>query len=350
MRRVRIPSRVVLNAVQRMFIGRQCTAFANWWAVQTPLYGAGTVMTASSFFESLQPQHPIGVFDSGVGGLSVLRQLLRLLPHEDMVYLADTAWAPYGERSQAEVQARCLGIACYLRRTYHIKALVMACNTATAQAAAYVREHMSDLPLIGIEPALKPAVAQTRTGRIGIWATRGTVQSSKFQQLLARHSGGCDVRVQACDGLALAIENALDGQPGPDGRTVGQICQHYAQALAPFASRAQPDGIDTLVLGCTHYPFASAELHSLLGPAVQLLEPGEPVARQTQQVLARTGLLHPASASAPLALPAARPPAALTLLATASPARLRRAAHQWLGRSSAQVGMADIGNNFSCAG
>lgn len=285
-------------------------------------------MMASSFFELPLPQHPVGVFDSGVGGLSVLRQLLRLLPHEDMVYLADTAWAPYGERSQAEIQARCLAIARYLRHQYHIKALVMACNTATAQAAAYVREHMPDLPLIGIEPALKPAVAISRTRRIGVWATRGTLQSTKFQQLLAQHSGDCDVRVQACDGLALAIENALDGQPRADEGSVRQLCQRYVQALAPFASSSQPDGIDTLVLGCTHYPFASAELHTLLGTAVQLLEPGEPVARQTAKVLALAGLLHPVGTAAVVE----RQSSPLTLLATASPGRLHQAAQQWLDR------------------
>ena len=123
-------------------------------------------------------RQPIGVFDSGVGGLSVLRELLHVLPQEDLVYLADTAWAPYGERSTEEIQARSFAIADFLVERYRIKALVVACNTATAQAAQELRARYPTLPLIGIEPAIKPAAALTRTGHIGIMATHGTVASS----------------------------------------------------------------------------------------------------------------------------------------------------------------------------
>ncbi len=286
---------------------------------------------------------PIGVFDSGVGGLSVLRQLLRLLPHEDMVYLADTAWSPYGERSSAEIVQRSLQITRYLIEQHHIKALVVACNTATAHAVQTLRQTWPELPLIGIEPALKPATQISRTGHIGIMATRATVQSEKFQQLLHNWRGSCQVQVLACNGLALAIENALDGQANPDGETVRSLCQRYVDAMRPFAGASVREdetresagvvpedacttkqthlaGIDTLVLGCTHYPFAAHTIKQLVGKQVQLIEPGEPVARHTRRLLEQAQLLRNGSHTAQL-----------TLLATARPQRLAQAAHVWLG-------------------
>ena len=292
----------------------------------------------------LQPgnsRSPVGVFDSGVGGLSVLRQLLRHLPHEDMVYLADSAWAPYGERSPEQIETRCLQIAGYLQQQHRIKALVVACNTATSQAVQQLRNRWPQLPLVGVEPAIKPAVALSRTGHVGIMATRGTVQSAKFARLVQDWGGACRIHAQACDGLALAIENALDGWPNPDGETVYSLCQRYTDALPSAAigagAMAQPDGqtghatglggIDVLVLGCTHYPFAGDVLQQIVGDAVQLLEPGEPVARQTRRLLLQHGLL-----SSPT--PDART-GELTLLATSSPRRLQRAASQWLGISAA---------------
>lgn len=262
---------------------------------------------------------PIGVFDSGVGGLSVLRQLLRLLPHENMVYLADTAWAPYGARSPQDVQSRSLAIGHYLRARHGIKALVVACNTATAVAVQAMRAQWPAMPLVGIEPAIKPAVAQSQTRCVAVMATQGTVGSAKFQQLVALHGQHGTVRVQACEGLALAIENALEGRANPDGATVQSLCARFVQALGPFGATA---GADTLVLGCTHYPFAAATLQALVGPHVRLLEPGEPVAQQTRRLLLQHGLLQTESA----ATPAGR----LQLLSTAAPERLQRAASQWL--------------------
>jgi len=279
---------------------------------------------------------PIGVFDSGVGGLSVLRQLLRHLPQEDMVYLADSAWAPYGERSPEQIAARSLQIASYLQRQHHIKALVVACNTATSHAVQQLREQHLPLPLIGIEPAIKPAVALSQTGHIGIMATRATVQGAKFARLVQDWGGESHIHVQACDGLALAIENALDDQANPDGQTVQSLCQRYWTALQAAASQAAvgaandaaSGAIDILVLGCTHYPFAADVLQALAGDAVQLIEPGEPVARHTQRLLQQHGLLRPMSGSP-------NPPATghLTLLATSNPQRLQRAAQQWLNVS-----------------
>ena len=289
----------------------------------------------------LQPgnsRSPVGVFDSGEGGLSVLRQLLRHLPHEDMVYLADSAWAPYGERSPEQIETRCLQIAGYLQQQHRIKALVVACNTATSQAVQQLRNRWPQLPLVGVEPAITPAGALSRTGHVGIMATRGTVQSAKFARLVQDWGGACRIHVQACDGLALAIENALDGRPNPDGQTVRSLCLRYTDALRNDAIAAEQSanqaghatglgGIDVLVLGCTHYPFAGDLLQQIVGDAVQLLEPGEPVARQTRRLLQQHGLL-----SSPM--PDART-GELTLLATSSPRRLQRAASQWLGISAA---------------
>ncbi|MDO5653578.1 MAG: glutamate racemase [Brachymonas sp.] len=269
-------------------------------------------------------QHlPIGVFDSGVGGLSVLRALLAQLPHEDFVYLADTAWAPYGERSKSEVEQRSLQVVRYLIDTHHIKALVVACNTATAQAVELLRATWPHLPLVAIEPALKPATQATRTGQIGIMATQGTIGSDKFKQLVAKWQGERTVRIQACNGLALAIENALDGKANPDGETVESLCRRYTDLLRPFANQEDADGIDTLVLGCTHYPFASDVLQAIVGSAVQLVEPGVPVARQTYRLLQEKNLLRPEKEDAPRGQ--------LTLLATAAHQRLTMAAHKWLG-------------------
>lgn len=325
---------------------------------------------------------PIGVFDSGVGGLSVLRQLLQHLPQEDMVYLADSAWAPYGERSPEQIAARSLHIANYLQQHHHIKALVVACNTATSHAVQQLRQQHPQLPLIGIEPAIKPAVALSKTGHIGIMATRATVQGAKFARLVQDWGGESHIHVQACDGLALAIENALEGQSNPDGQTVQSLCRCYWAALQTAASRAAstaagtdshaaPGAIDVLVLGCTHYPFAADVLQTLAGESVQLIEPGEPVALHTQRLLQQHGLLRavPVAAAQPAgtiqqaqklnpeaaaqqmrltqtarpkqeqgeskesAHAAAQMPATsrLTLLSTSNPQRLQRATQQWLG-------------------
>ena len=201
-----------------------------------------------------------------------------------------------------------------------------------------LRNRWPQLPLVGVEPAIKPAVALSRTGHVGIMATRGTVHSAKFARLVQDWGGACRIHVQACDGLALAIENALDGRPNPDGQTVRSLCLRYTDALRNDAIAAEQSanqaghatglgGIDVLVLGCTHYPFAGDLLQQIVGDAVQLLEPGEPVARQTRRLLQQHGLL-----SSPM--PDART-GELTLLATSSPRRLQRAASQWLGISAA---------------
>lgn len=257
----------------------------------------------------MSAEAPIGVFDSGVGGLSVLRALRAALPGEDFIYLADNAHAPYGERGDAFVAERSLAVAQQLRDAHGIKALVVACNTATAAAIAQLRDAHPALPLVGVEPALKPAAARTRTGLVGVMATRGTLGSGKFGALSASLAGNATFVLQPCDGLAEAIEHA-------DASKVEALCAEYTASMGRFGTQAGQ--IDTLVLGCTHYPFAAAELRGLVGPEVQLMETGDPVARQTQRRLATAGLLS------------LRARGQLVLLSTGSTAALQTAAQRWL--------------------
>ncbi len=226
----------------------------------------------------MPPSAPIGVFDSGVGGLSVLQALRAELPHERFVYLADSAQAPYGERGDAFVTDRSQAIAAHLLERHQIKTLVVACNTATAAAVQALRSTHPQLPIVGVEPALKPAVALTRSGRVGVMATRGTLNSARFAQLLAAMPKRVAFALQACDGLAHAIERCTV-EPVADAQ-VHALCQRYIQAMG---------NIDTLVLGCTHYVFAQNTLRALLGPEVALLDTGEPVARQTRRLLETAG-------------------------------------------------------------
>ncbi|MDY0106074.1 MAG: glutamate racemase [Giesbergeria sp.] len=269
-------------------------------------------------------QQPIGVFDSGVGGLSVLQALRAELPHERFVYLADSGNAPYGERGDAFVRARTHAIADYLCQQHHIKALVVACNTATAAAIHEARERYPQLPLVGVEPALKPAVRASRTGRIGVIGTRGTLTSAKFARLLASLDGQAQFVIQPCDGLAHAIERSTaQALPAtPNATETKALCARYTGAMGRFGT--QNGDIDTLVLGCTHYVFVQDELRSLIGPDVHMIATGEPVARQTRRLLQAAGTLAPEGADAPL------PGQAITLLTTGALAPLQNAATRWL--------------------
>lgn len=220
--------------------------------------------------------HPIGVFDSGVGGLSVLRALHAELPQELFVYVADSGHAPYGERNDSHIIERSHAITHYLIQRHAIKALVVACNTATAAAIHTLRSMHPNLPIIGIEPALKPAVAMTRTGRIGVMATRGTLGSEKFKTLYTSLKDQAEFILQPCDGLADAIER-------DDAAQIQRISSDCLQNMGTFGHA--PGSIDTLVLGCTHYPFIANLLQNLAGYPIQFLEGGAPVARQTKRVL-----------------------------------------------------------------
>jgi glutamate racemase len=269
-------------------------------------------------------RQPIGVFDSGVGGLSILQALRAELPHEDFIYIADSGHAPYGERSDAYVLARSRAVAAYLA-AQRVKALVIACNTATAAAIDLLRAEHPALAIIGVEPALKPAALLSRTRRIGVMATRSTLASGRFKTLLQSLAGGVSFVLQPCDGLADAIERAgVHAGPGTgnaeDATKIIAICASNIRAMGQFGLK---DGeIDTLVLGCTHYPFAGGHLRELLGPEVQFLDTGAPVARQTRLRLAAAVPSHGAAAW-PV-------PGHVRFFTTGQPAALRAAAQRWL--------------------
>jgi glutamate racemase len=275
-------------------------------------------------------QAPIGVFDSGIGGLSVLQALQAELPHERFVYVADSAHAPYGERGDAFVAERTHAIADYLVEQHHIKALVVACNTATAAAIHEARLRLPLMPVVGIEPALKPALAHSQTRRIGVIGTHGTLGSAKFAQLLASvHAPGpgrAEYVIQPCKGLAQAIElstaRALDTDPTQT--EVYRLCAQYTGAMGTFGTA--PGQIDTLVLGCTHYVFAADALRHLLGPDVTLLATGEPVARQTRRLLEASHLL----ASTPKVASETGGTARSLLLTSGAVTALQAAALRWL--------------------
>ncbi|MFS2034496.1 glutamate racemase [Polaromonas sp. CT11-55] len=254
---------------------------------------------------------PVGVFDSGVGGLSILKALRAQLPAESFVYLADAGFAPYGERGDAFVIERTRAVVRKLRDEHAIKALVIACNTATAAAVHLVRTEHPDLPLVGVEPALKPAVALSRTGRIGVMATRGTVESTKLRALHDSLKDQAEFVLQPCDGLADAIQNH-------DLARVRALCEQYTRAMGAFGNEAGK--IDTLVLGCTHYAFAWDTLQALVGADIGLIETGEPVGRQTRRLLGAAGQLRPGDM-----------PGHTTLLTTGSQEALEAAAQRWLG-------------------
>jgi len=251
---------------------------------------------------------PIGVFDSGIGGLSILKALRAELPAERFVYLADTAHAPYGERDDSFVVARTGAIVQRLREEHAIKALVIACNTATAAAVHQVRAEHPDLAIVGVEPALKPALALSRTRRIAVLATRGTLASAKFAALHDSLKEQAEFVLQACDGLAAAIESN-------DGPRIAALCEQYVRGAGEFGTGAGQ--IDTLVLGCTHYPFASAQFARLAGAGVQLVETGAPVARQTRRLLEAARLLNGSGAGG------------IEYLATGSPSALAELASRW---------------------
>lgn len=215
----------------------------------------------------------IGVFDSGIGGLTVLRALRAQLPDQTFTYIADGDNAPYGERDEDFVVARSLSIARELIEGHGARLVVVACNTATAAAIHRLREEFPRVPFVGIEPALKPAVAATKNGRVGVMATRGTLSSAKFASLLQAMQDQAQFILQPCDGLAHAIEL------GDAGRVRALLRAHWG------AIRERAD-VDTLVLGCTHYPLEEDVLRDVVGPGVTFIEPGPAVARRAAQLLA----------------------------------------------------------------
>lgn len=224
---------------------------------------------------------PVGVMDSGVGGLSVLKHLTRQLPHEHFTYFADSAHAPYGNKSATEIQERCFTVADKLIGQ-GAKALVVACNTATAAAISAMRERYT-LPIIGMEPAVKPAAAASKNGIIGVLATTGTLKSAQFAALLEHYGQGVQVVTQACIGLVECIE-----QGQLDTSETLTLLQQYCQPLMAA-------GADTIVLGCTHYPFVKKHIQEIVGPEVTLIDTGAAVAKRLYQVLEQKQMFNVAT-------------------------------------------------------
>lgn len=280
-------------------------------------------------FNALRPNAPIGVFDSGVGGLSVLQALRAALPGEDIIYLADSAHAPYGERSHEFIEQRTVAIGLYLRQAFQVKLLVVACNTATAVGVHALRSAHPGWPVVALEPALRTAAQRTRTGHAGVLATRATVSSAKYAELkraVAAEFHGISSIDIACDGLAAAIEEAA--LTGNDAQA-RNLLERYLSALGPIGTHA--GAIDTIVLGCTHYPLLSHAIESMVGHSITLVESGPPVARQAARLLHATGLLrYPVKSEISST-------GQLTLVATGTTATLQAAAQRWLGVERAQV-------------
>ena len=219
----------------------------------------------------------ISIFDSGVGGLSVWREIAHQLPHEDTLYLADQAHVPYGHRRLVEVREFSESITRFLLRQ-RTKIIVIACNTASAAALHHLRRTFSDVPFVGMEPAVKPAVERTRNGTVGVIATQSTFQGKLFASLVERYAGNVRVLTQACPGLVEAVEAGALDTPATEAL--------LRQCLTPLVEA----GVDQLVLGCTHYPFLQPAIERVVGANITVIDPAPAVARQTARVLAQRGL------------------------------------------------------------
>ena len=229
-------------------------------------------------------QAPIGVFDSGVGGLSVLRPLRQQLPAESFVFFADQAHVPYGPRPMDEVRRFSVGISRFLTEQ-GAKLIVVACNTASAAALQHLRETFPGLRFVGMEPAVKPAAEQTRTRAVGVLATPTTFQGALFASVVERFAQGVRVLTQTLPGLVERIEAGdLDG---PQARRIVEA------GVRPLVAQ----GVDTLVLACTHYPFVIPLIEDVAGPGVRVIDPSPAIARQAGRLLAEGGQSAPSGAA-----------------------------------------------------
>jgi len=222
-------------------------------------------------------EQAIGVMDSGVGGLSVLHHIQRLLPHEHLYYVADSQYAPYGSLSPEQITSRCMAIADFLIEQ-KVKALVVACNTATAASIQLMREQYA-LPIIGMEPAVKPAALASKNSIVGVLATVGTLKSAQFAALLSNYGQDIQVHTQGCVGLVECIERGE-----LDAVETKTLLKQYCQPLLDA-------GADTIVLGCTHYPFVRDLIQEIVGEAVSMIDTGEAVAKHLHNTLQQQSLL-----------------------------------------------------------
>ncbi|MBI5296645.1 MAG: glutamate racemase [Chloroflexi bacterium] len=227
------------------------------------------------------PSNPIGVFDSGVGGLSVLRAMRAQMPEEDVLYFGDQGHVPYGPRPMEQIQHFSEGITRFLL-AQNAKLIVVACNAASAAALKFLRAKFPEVPFVGMEPAVKPAAEQTRTGVVGVLATPATFQGALYASVVERFANGVQVLRHTCPGLVGQIEGG--DLNGPRTRAI------LEEALLPMLEQ----NIDTVVLGCTHYPFVIPLIEEIVGEGVRVIDPAPSVARQVRRLLETGGGKRPA--------------------------------------------------------
>jgi len=223
--------------------------------------------------------NPIGVFDSGVGGISVLRAMRAQMPNEEIIYFGDQGHVPYGPRPMEQIQSFSEGITQFLLNQ-NAKLIVVACNTASAAALKYLRGKFPDMPFVGMEPAIKPAAEHTATGVVGVLATPATFQGALYASVVERFGAGVELLQSTCPGLVQQIEYG-----DLDGMSTRKILE---DALFPMLQK----NIDTVVLGCTHYPFVIPLIQEIVGGKVRVIDPAPSVARQAKRLLEAQGMLN----------------------------------------------------------
>ncbi len=221
-------------------------------------------------------KRPLGLFDSGVGGLSVMKEVRRLLPSENLFYFADSAFCPYGNKPFEVIRARAFAIVDFLL-SMNAKLIIIASNTTSIAALDAVREQY-EVPVVGVEPAIKPAVAATRSGKIGVLATEVTLAGSRFNSLVERFGDKVEVYNQPCAGLVEMVESGAWNKP--------QAQELLARCIRPLLAK----GVDTIILGCTHYPFLRSLIEKQAGAGVEVIDTGGAVARQVVRVIGKNGL------------------------------------------------------------
>jgi glutamate racemase len=267
---------------------------------------------------SIKDLQPVGIFDSGVGGLTVLRAIHQLMPDEPLLYLADQANVPYGSRSLDEVRQFSQAITSYLLAE-GAKLVVVACNTASAAALKYLRKVFPEVPFVGMEPAVKPAAENTRSGVVGVLATPATFQGELYASVVERFGSGVKLLQHTCPGLVAQIEK---------GQLESEETRHILEdALIPMLAQ----GIDTVVLGCTHYPFVIPLIQRITGPYVRVIDPSPAVARQVQRLLVANSLADVESPAGQVRLK--EPLQLLRFLTTADPLCLESLLPKLLGVS-----------------
>ena len=226
-----------------------------------------------------QPQSPIGIFDSGLGGISVLRAIRKQMPEESVIYFGDQGHIPYGSRPMGQIRTFSETITKFLLEK-NAKVIVVACNTASAAALKYLREKFPDVQFVGMEPAVKPAAEHTQTGKVGVLATPATFQGALYASVVERFANGVELFQNTCPGLVQEIE-----QGNLNGEETRRILE---DALIPMLEK----NIDTVVLGCTHYPFVIPLIQKIVGENVRVIDPAPAVARQTGRLLEARGMAN----------------------------------------------------------